>query len=335
MVNPLLESLPPGERDRLGASLQPDWVEPMLATLSRGRSFGQGWIFERKLDGERCLVFRRGDKVRLLSRTRHLLNDTYPELEEALLAQPSRDFVADGEIVAFIGGNTSFSRLQARLGIYDREEARRIGVPVFLCLFDLLYLDGYDLTRLLLRTRKAILAKALSYRDPLRFNPHTDGGWEAFYGNACRNGWEGVVAKRASGPYVHGRSTDWLKLKCVNRQEFIIGGYTEPQGGRTGFGALLLGYHEDEVLLYAGKVGTGFDEQMLLDLAGELARRETGTSPFADRRTRERGEHWVTPDLVCEVAFAEWTPDHRLRQPRFVGMRRDKAAADVVREVPG
>jgi len=146
---------------------------------------------------------------------------------------------------------------------------------------------------------------------------------------------EGVVAKRASGPYVHGRSTDWLKLKCVNRQEFIIGGYTEPQGGRTGFGALLLGYHEDEVLLYAGKVGTGFDEQMLLDLAGELARRETGTSPFADRRTRERGEHWVTPDLVCEVAFAEWTPDHRLRQPRFVGMRRDKAAADVVREVPG
>ena len=333
-MNPLLESLPPGEREPLRSAPQPEWMEPMLATLSRGRSFGPGWIFERKLDGERCLAFRQGDGVRLLSRTRHLLNDTYPELEEALLTQPSRDFVADGEIVAFSGGNTSFSRLQSRLGITDREEARRIGVPVVLSFFDLLYLEGYDLTRLPLHTRKAILERAISYRDPLRFNPHTAEGWEAYYGNACRMGWEGVIAKRAAGPYIHGRSTDWLKLKCVNRQEFVIGGYTEPRGGRAGFGALLVGYHENSALLYAGKVGTGFDEEMLLSLGTELARRETTTSPFADRRVRERGEHWVTPDLVCEVAFAEWTTDHRLRQPRFMGVRRDKAAADVIREVP-
>jgi bifunctional non-homologous end joining protein LigD len=332
-MNPHLESLVPAERELLHASPHPDWVEPMLATLSRGGTFGKGWIFERKLDGERCLAFRQGDAVRLLSRTRHLLNDTYPELEEAIAAQPSRDFVADGEIVAFSGENTSFSRLQARLGISGREEARGIGVPVFLYLFDLPYLDGFDLARLPLRTRKSILEKALSFRDPLRYNSDTEGGWEAYYGNACRSGWEGVVAKRAAGPYLHGRSTDWLKLKCVNRQEFVIGGYTEPRGGRAGFGALLLGYHENSALLYAGKVGTGFDEETLLSLGAELARRETPVSPFADHRMRERGEHWVTPDLVCEVAFAEWTPDHRLRQPRFVGLRRDKAAADVVREV--
>jgi DNA ligase D-like protein (predicted ligase) len=334
-MNPLLERLEPSERERLKESPQPPWVEPMLATLSRGRPFGQGWIFERKLDGERCLAFRHGGGVRLLSRTRHLLNATYPELEEALMAQPSRDFIADGEIVAFRGENTSFSRLQARLGISDRDEAMRSGVPVFLSLFDLLYLDGFDLSRLPLRTRKAILEKAFSFHDPLRFHPHTEGEWEAYYGAACRKGWEGVVAKRASGPYVHGRSTDWLKLKCVSRQEFIIGGYTEPRGGRAGFGALLLGYHEHGDLVYAGRVGTGFDERMLLDLGGELARRETATSPFADKGVRERGEHWVTPDLVCEVAFAEWTTDHRLRQARFLGRRRDKAAADVIREMPG
>ena len=334
-MNPLLEVIAPAERALLRASPPPGWVEPMLATLSRGRSFGRGWIFERKLDGERCLAFRQGREVRLLSRTRHLLNDTYPELEEALLAQPTRDFIADGEIVAFSGGNTSFSRLQARLGITDREEARRLGVPVFLFVFDLLYLDGFDLTPIPLRTRKAILEKTFSFRDPLRFNPHVEGSWEEFYGNACRKGWEGVIAKRGAGHYIHGRSTDWLKLKCVNRQEFVIGGYTDPRGGRAGFGALLLGYHENSALLYAGKVGTGFDEETLLSLGRELARREAAVSPFADRRVRDRGEHWVTPDLVCEVAFAEWTPDHRLRQPRFVGIRWDKAAADVIREVPG
>jgi len=334
-VNPLLERLEPQVKELLERIPQPPFREPMLATLARRGPTGRGWVFERKLDGERCLACREGPQVRLISRTGHLRNATYPELADALLAQQEDDFIADGEIVAFRGQNTSFSRLQERIGITDPEIARGSGAPVFLYLFDLLYLDGYGLTRLPLLARKEILEHAFPFRDPLRYHPHTDRNWEAFYGDACRMGWEGVVAKRAAGHYTSGRTTEWLKLKCIGRQEFVIGGFTEPRGGRAGFGALLLGYYENGKLLYAGRVGTGFDERMLLDLAGELARRETAASPFSDRRMRERGEHWVTPDLVCEVAFAEWTPDHRLRQPRFVGLRTDKAAADVIREMPG
>lgn len=334
-MNPLLEALDPAAKERLERTPQPPFREPMLATLARRVPTGKGWVFERKLDGERCLAYRKGPRVRLISRTGHLRNATYPELAEALLAQPGDDFITDGEIVAFRGQNTSFSRLQERIGITDPEEARGSGVPVFLSLFDLLYLDGYDLARLPLLARKALLAQAFSFRDPLRYHPHTDRDWEAFYGDACRMGWEGVVAKRAAGPYSPGRTTEWLKLKCTGRQEFVIGGYTDPRGGRAGFGALLLGYYEQGKLLYAGRVGTGFDERMLRDLSGLLGPREIPASPFADRTVREEGEHWVTPDLVCEVAFAEWTRDHRLRQPRFLGLRTDKPAADVIREVPG
>jgi bifunctional non-homologous end joining protein LigD len=312
----------------------PAWTEPMLATLTAERFSSPDWIFECKLDGERCLVFRGKNRLDLLSRNRHQLNDTYPELADAVAALECKEFIADGEIVAFQGKVTSFSRLQQRLGIHDPEEARHSGVKVYLYLFDLLYLDGDDITRLPLRTRKQLLRDHLSFRDPLRFTTHRNEKGEALFKDACRRGWEGLIAKRADSPYVHKRSRDWLKFKCVKHQEFVIGGYTDPRGSRTGFGALLLGYYEDGgSLRYAGKVGTGFDDKTLGMLSDKLQSLERDACPYG-RRPDVAEAHWVRPVLVAEVGFTEWTHDGRLRHPRFLGLRYDKPACRVVREEP-
>ncbi|NYT08115.1 MAG: ATP-dependent DNA ligase [Methanomicrobiales archaeon] len=311
-------------------------MEPMLATLADRRFPDNDWIFERKFDGERCLVYREGTRVRLHSRKRKRLNDTYPELEEAVLRVGADRFIADGEIVAFEGNLTSFSRLQDRMQIQDRETAKRSTVAVYFYLFDLMYLDCCDLCALDLRTRKELLRQLIAFEDPLRFTEHRNEDGAACYREACAKGWEGIIAKRAAGRYLHRRSKDWLKFTCINRQEFVIGGYTEPGGSRTGFGALLLGYYRDDDLIYAGKVGTGFDDRTLADLGDRLAARRQEISPFADKVRPEKGEHFVSPDLVCEVAFSEWTDDGRLRHPRFLGMRDDKPAEDVVLErLPG
>jgi len=321
------------EKAKLERTRMPDWTAPMLATLTDERFSSADWLYERKLDGERCLVFRDADGARLLSRNRKNLNDTYPELVEPLEGACERPFIADGEIVAFDGNVTSFSRLQQRIGITDPETARATGVAVTLYLFDLLYLDHWTLDELPLRRRKAILRGAIDFSAPLRFTAHRNEDGETFFDEACRKGWEGLIAKRADAPYHHGRSRDWLKFKCVNRQELVIVGFTDPQGERHGFGALLLGYYEDDELRYAGKVGTGFDDQTLTDLRTQLARRERRTSPLADA-PEDDSIHWVTPDLVAEVGFTEWTRDGRLRHPRFLGLRDDKPATEVHRERP-
>ncbi len=334
-MHPLLDQLYGEQKAQLIEREQPEWMEPMLATLTDRRFSDRDWIFERKFDGERCLVFRKGDTVRLLSRNRKRLNDTYPELEQALMKVREARFIADGEIVAFEGEVTSFSRLQQRMQIQDREKAARSGVAVYFYLFDLMYLDGYDLCGLDLRTRKHLLRQTIPFHDPLRFTEYRDEGGVEYYREACAKGWEGIIAKRAAGRYLHRRSTDWLKFKCVSRQEFVIGGYTDPSGSRIGFGALILGYYDGTDLIYAGKVGTGFDDRTLQDFGNRLASREQETSPFADKERPEKGEHFVTPDLVCEVAFTGWTDDGRLRHPRFLGLRYDKPATDVVRERPG
>ena len=333
-MHPLLKDLADAQREKLVAREQPDWMEPMLATLTDRRFSDGDWIFEQKFDGERCLVFYEGKRVRLLSRNKKVLNDTYPELEHALEEIAEGQFIADGEIIAFEGETTSFSRLQERMQISDRVRAGRSDVPVYLYLFDLMYLDGFDLCALDLRSRKTLLKALISFKDPLRYSVHQEEDGMTYYHDACRKGWEGVIAKRASGRYLHRRSTDWLKFKCVNQQEFVIGGYTDPLRSRIGFGALLLGYYEGNRLMYAGRVGTGFDDQTLRDLGKRLASRERKISPFADKERAEKGEHFVTPDQVCEVVFTEWTPDAKLRHPRYVGLRDDKPAGDVVRERP-
>ncbi|HSL19173.1 MAG TPA: non-homologous end-joining DNA ligase [Methylomirabilota bacterium] len=304
----------------------------MLATLTHDHFSDPDWIYERKLDGERCLAFRDGDRVRLLSRNRKQLNDSYPELEEAVAGQPENDFVIDGEIVAFSGNVTSFQRLQARMQVKDRDQARASGVAVHLYVFDILHLDGQGTEKLPLRARKGMLKRALDFGDRLRFTVHRNESGEAWLEEACRRGWEGLIAKDAAAPYVHSRSKKWLKFKCGHQQELVIGGYTEPEGDRTGFGALLLGYHDDGELVYAGKVGTGFDDDTLRRLGQRLASRERSTPPYDRGQLPSKGVHWVRPDLVAEVGFTEWTSGGRLRHPRFLGLRWDKDAEDVVRE---
>jgi bifunctional non-homologous end joining protein LigD len=312
----------------------PAWVEPMLATLTDRRFSDPRWIFEDKLDGERCLAFKQGRSVRLLSRNKQSLNNTYPEVADALQAAGPHDAIVDGEIVAFDGKRTSFAKLQGRIGIKDPDEARRSGIAVFYYVFDVMYVDGHDLTGVGLIDRKNALRRALTFRSPVRFLTHRDTEGEALYREACQQGLEGLIAKRRDSEYVHGRSPDWLKFKCINEQEMVIGGFTDPAGSRVGLGALLIGYYERGKLRYAGKVGTGFDTQTLLRLHRRLAAREVKRSPFTVDEVKEKGAHWVRPDLVAQIGFTEWTHDGKLRHPRFLGLRTDKAATDVVRERP-
>jgi DNA ligase D-like protein (predicted ligase) len=313
---------------------QPAWLEPELAALTRGRFSDPAWIFERKLDGERCLAFR-DQKTRLMTRNQHEDTTTYPEIAGALAAQKAGDFIVDGEIVAFEGSQTSFARLQRRLGVRNPGGALLADVPVYYYLFDLLWAGGRDLRPEPLRERKRLLRELFSWDGPLRFTEHQDASGEAYFREACAQGWEGVIAKRADAPYRAGRGRDWLKFKCENGQEFVIGGYSDPRGSRTGFGALLLGYYSPAgELTYAGKVGTGFDRRTLDSLHKMLASIERGKPAFDRGDLPRTGVHWVEPRLVGQVAFTEWTEDGQLRHPRFQGLRKDKEPGDVVREMP-
>jgi DNA ligase D-like protein (predicted ligase) len=310
---------------------RPEWRQPMLATLTERRFSDDRWIFERKLDGVRAVVVRSAGSTRIWSRTHHDMTTTYPELAARLDREPVTDLVADGEIVTFDGTQTSFARLQARINLTDPRRIAATGVEVYLYVFDLLVLGEADLTRLPLRARKKALRKVLGFGDRIRFSVHRNGRGEEFYREACARGWEGLIAKRADSTYQFGRSRDWLKFKCVRDQEFVVGGFTEPSGSRRGFGALLVGYHEAGRLRYAGKVGTGYNDQMLRDLRGRLDALAQDGSPFADH-VREARAHWVRPELVAQVGFTDWTSDGRLRHPRFVGLRVDKDPREVVRE---
>jgi bifunctional non-homologous end joining protein LigD len=333
MMDPL-QLIPQAARPRVRRRPQPDWAPPMLATLTEKRFSDPAWLYERKLDGERCLAFRKGTLIRLMSRNQLRIDNHYPEVAEALAAQEPGDCILDGEIVAFEGNRPSFSRLQRRMQLRDPEAARRTGVPVYFYLFDVLHVGGLDVTAVELRHRKAILRRLLTYGDPLRYTAHRIREGEAFWRQSCDKGWEGVIAKRADSPYEPRRSLNWLKFKCVNVQEFVIGGYTDPKGSRTGFGALLVGHFEGDRLVYAGKVGTGFDTSLLAALSKQLARLKRADPPFGEGVLPRKGVHWVHPELVAQIGFSEWTPDGRLRHPRFLGVREDKPAREVVRERP-
>ncbi len=299
------------------------FVPPMLARLVTAPPAGDGWVYERKLDGLRCIAVRTGTLVELSSRSGQSFTARFGGIAAAVGRLPVDDVVLDGEVVALEGDRTSFSLLQ-RPG--------STATPV-LCVFDVLHLDGDDLTGLPLLRRKEILAGVVGKRGVLRRVDHLDGDPGVLLQRACAAGWEGLIAKRADGRYVSGRSPEWLKLKCSASQELVIGGWTEPRGARTHFGALLVGYHDDRGLRYAGKVGTGFDAATLAELHREMQRRARGTSPFVDG-VRERSAHWVEPELVANIAFTEWTDDGKLRHPRFEGLRPDKDPRTVTRERP-
>src|SRR5438552_3404110 len=320
------------ELTKLPAESKPGWVSPMLATLSDSAFSRTRWLFEPKFDGVRCLALRSGHDIQLLSRNQKRLNDKYPELVDAFRAQRPDAFAVDGEIVTFEGAVTSFAKLPQRMQLARPSEEVRRRIPVWFYAFDLLHLDGKNIRHLPLRERKALLEKVLDFRDPLRFTEHRETSGEPYFQEACRKGWEGIIAKDGDSVYASGRSADWLKFKCLNEQEFVVGGYTDPKGSRTSFGALLVGFYEAGELKFAGKVGTGYDTATLRSLHSRLSKLETKSPPFARNDLPRRDVHWVAPKLVAQIAFGEWTRDGKLRQPRFLGMRDDKEAKDVVRE---
>ncbi len=313
---------------------QPTWMPPMLATLADDPPPVGGWIYEPKLDGVRVLVFASQGRVRLFSRNRKPLDAAYPELVEALSLAVRGDAVLDGEVVAIDPkrGVSSFALLQQRMQLRDPVRAARSGVPVTLYLFDILHYEGFDLTGLPLVDRKSVLRDVVWYDDPIRFTPFRTSGSARMYRDACARGAEGIIAKRADSRYVGTRSPEWLKIKCVLQQEFVIGGYTEPQGSRERLGALLVGYYDGDVLRYAGKVGTGYDRMTLEMLHQKLTPLHRRTSPFAPGPLPAGTVQWVTPKLVAQIGYGEWTEAGLLRHPRFLGLRTDKAAREVRRE---
>jgi DNA ligase D-like protein (predicted ligase) len=306
----------------------PPWREPMLATLVDARSWLQedrpDWVFERKLDGLRCVAVRDGGRVELWSRNHNSFLERFPDVAAALAETGPDRFVLDGELVAHNGQDfVGFGRLQQ----HGSE------IRVVYGVFDLLDLFGRDTTGLGLPDRKRLLASVVQDGPSLQLVRELSGDPSQVLDGACRDGWEGLVAKRSAATYGSGRSKDWVKLKCTASQELVIGGWTEPRGSRAHLGALLVGYFEDGRLRYAGKVGTGFTNETLAMLARELTPLDRPDAPFVDP-VREPAAHWVEPRLVANVAFTEWTRDGRLRHPRFEGLRTDKAAAAVIRERP-
>ena len=284
------------------SSKMPPWLEPMAATLTQERFSGGDWLFERKFDGIRLLAYKNGNDVRLFSRNR--LPQDLPAVAKAVAGLPVKSVILDGEVA------------------WDGKSGYHI--------FDILWLDGRSVTSLPIEERRALLAK-LPFTPPLKrvellkdANP-----WD----RASREGWEGVIAKRRGSPYEHRRSKHWLKMKCEASQELVVGGFTDPRGARVGLGALLVGYFEGSDFVFAGKIGTGFDTKLLLDLRKRLDALEVPQSPF----TRAKGlprirAHWARPEIVVQVAFIEWTVHGKLRHPRLVGVRFDKNPRDVVRE---
>lgn len=332
-MNDLLKKLSDREKEKLRKKEQPEWTSPMLAKLSHEIFSDKNWIYERKLDGERILIFKKGNKISLKSRNKKELNETYPEIAEAIKDQESENFIIDGEMVAFDGKITSFSKLQTRMHLKDSKEIKESKTRVFFYVFDIIYFEAYDLTKLGLTERKSILKKAVKFEDPLRFTPHRNENGEKFHKDACERGWEGLIAKKADSEYLHKRSSNWLKLKCVNQQEFVIGGYTDPEGERIGFGALLLGFYENGKLQYAGKVGTGYDDKTLEDLHQKLSRIEKNDPEFeTNEDLPSKKVHWVKPKYVAEIGFTEWTNTNKLRHPRYLGLRRSKKPGEVIRE---
>jgi bifunctional non-homologous end joining protein LigD len=304
----------------------------MTATTTDRRAFGEGWTFERKLDGYRCLAWVDGDGVALRSRTGQSFDAALGELRTSLREQVLGRAILDGELVAMDGDRTSFHRLQRRIGVRPSAHAGPLAEVRFVA-FDLLWFDQHDLRPLDLASRRAALDEVLAPGGLVDRSVPLEGDGPSLFDAACAAGWEGLIAKRLGSRYLAKRSRDWCKLKCTASQEVVIGGWTEPSGSRTGLGALLVGVHDERGLRYAGKVGTGFDADALRTLPAALGAIERPTSPFVDP-VKERTAHWVAPQLVAQVSFVEWSDAGRLRHPSFGGLRTDKDPVSVVREVP-
>lgn len=331
------ESVTQGERDVSAVpgarrAKMPESIQPQLATLVDRAPLGDEWVHEVKFDGYRILAFVRDGAVRLVSRNDKDWTERFSALSAPIAVLGVQSAVLDGEVVAIErDGRSSFQALRLSL------DTRPGGAALKYFVFDVLYLDGFDLRGSVLTERRRLLQSLLSASDadgPVRFSDAIAGRGEDVLENACRLRLEGIISKRADAVYTSGRGKAWVKSKCTRRQELVIGGYTDPQRSRQGFGALLMGYYRAGELRYAGKVGTGFDDALLTGLSGRLKKLEVKSPVFVDppRGFEAKGAHWVRPTMVGEVEFLEWTRDGRLRHPSFMGVREDKDAAEVVLE---
>jgi bifunctional non-homologous end joining protein LigD len=310
----------------------PKFIQPQLATLVERPPGGDGWLHELKHDGYRILARVERRRAALLSRNARDWTEKFPTVAAALGRLPVEQATLDGEVTVLLpDGTSSFQALQNFGSSATRGQLAYM-------IFDLLYLDGWDLTGARLEDRKAALARLLASASDkaavLRYSDHVVGAGADFFAHACKLGLEGIVSKKRDATYRGTRGPEWLKIKCLKQQEIVIGGYTEPEGSRVGIGALLGGVYESGRLAYVGKIGTGFDNRMLRDLQQRLSRLEQKTSPFASRPAGAARAHWVKPELVAQVSFSEWTSDGKLRHPAFQGLREDKPADSVVRELP-
>jgi bifunctional non-homologous end joining protein LigD len=320
------------------AAQMPDAIEPMMASIGDRPPHGDDWLFEIKWDGVRAIAFVENEEVRLQGRSGLRSERQYPELAVLPHQLSAKSAVVDGEIAVLDAkGVSRFHLIQPRIANSDPNAVAHLvrSTPVVYFAFDLLYLDGYDLRGVPLATRRELLEKVLEPSSVVRISEAFPGAGDALLDAARENGLEGIVAKHGSSRYESRRSREWLKIKIVTEQEFVIGGFTEPQGDRDHFGALVLGVHKDGKLQWVGNVGTGFDHKSLAHLAARMKPLITKTCPFAPRPNPERGMTWVQPELVCQVKFSNWTLDDRLRAPVFLGLRNDIPAPDVAREVSG
>jgi bifunctional non-homologous end joining protein LigD len=311
----------------------PDY-DPQLATLVKDAPSGDGWLHEIKYDGYRIGARIRSGRVTLISRNGKDWTTAFPTIAKAVAALPLADGLIDGEIAIVLpDGRTSFQMLQNAFS-----GGRSEGTLVYF-VFDLLRANGKRLHSLPLVERKARLEALVGRRKtgPIRYADHVEGSGKPFFVRACRLGLEGIISKRAAEPYRRGRHGDWVKTKCTHEQEFVIGGFTDPEGSRAGLGALLIGYYLRGRLVFSGKVGTGFSQKSAIDLRRQLEAIAQKDSPFdpPPERSIARAAHWVKPQLVCEVEFTEWTSDGRIRHPVFKGLRADKTPKEVKRERAG
>jgi len=317
------------------------FIEPMKAKLVERPPAAGDWIYELKFDGIRLIAVKRAEKVSLLSRNQNELTQRFPEIADAVETLPTRECVIDGEVVALDEeGRSSFQLLQAR-----EMEGRKS--PVYFYAFDLLQLEGKSLLSLPLEARKNVLEKLCGDAgDPIRYSGAIGGDAQQLLEEVKRRGLEGIIGKQRNSIYETGRrSGAWIKLKCLHEQELIIGGYTPPQGARKYFGAILVGSYDSKKLVFAGKVGTGFTTKSLSTLHKKFQKEARDDCPFVDLPSKQNGQwvqditpsmmrkmRWVNPVFVCEIKFAEWTQDKKLRAPVFLGLREDKKPGEVVRE---